>query len=88
MNDNITDHYIKYFTIVILIIGFIYGALETFSILVSYKVTTDFAYNNICIDEFGQSYSFSSFNKGTITCQKQSDQLFTIKRKAFLLPND
>lgn len=88
MNEGLTDYYIRYFTLVIFLVGFIYGSLQVFSILASYDASAKFTYDKICSEEFGRSYSFNSFNGGEITCKKESTKRFTIKKKVYLGFND
>ena len=80
--DTLQDYYIKYFTLVIFILGFIFGVTHVFSIMQSYETISEYAYNEVCQDTFGKSYYFDDFNAktGMITCYKKSNSKFSIKR--------
>ena len=86
--ENLIDYYLHYFTIMILIIGFIMGIMQVFSILASYSAMSEFTYNNICVEEYGKQYHFDSFNTGTIVCEKESTGRFTVKKTVYLYAND
>lgn len=86
--NQITEYYIKYFTLLIFIIGFFAGITQVFTIMSYYQVATELGYNNICEDEFGNKYHFDRFDKGTILCEKEGGGKFAIKRLVLLLPND
>lgn len=86
--NNLTELYLKLFTLIILLYGFFYGTAEVFSIMASYKVASELAYDTVCTEEFGDDYYFSSYQRGTINCKKVSDSKYTVERKVLLTIND
>ena len=80
------DWYIRYFTLLIFVIGFIIGVSHVFSIMASYQVISEYSYNEICRDTFGKSYSFEDYDSDTtaITCSKESTSKVSLKRIIFL----
>jgi len=80
--EDIQGYYIKYFTYLILIIGFILGITHVFAIIQSYQIISEYGYNEICKDTFGESYILDDYNPETkmISCAKESGAGVSLKR--------
>lgn len=82
--NNITEYYIKYFTVVIFIIGFIMGLMQVFNILLSYKAASEITFNQICLKEYGDQYYYDDHDSGIIICKKESNEGFNIRKRIYL----
>ncbi len=82
----LTDFYITYFTILILIIGSFVGLIHVFSIMNSYEAVSKFTYNEICSDTFGNSYAYDDFNTESkvISCRKETASGVSLKRHVYI----
>ena len=84
--NQIYEFYVRYFTIVIFIMGFILGIIHIFGTLGSYQTISEYAYNDICVNEFGKYYTFYEYDVKTniITCEKETSNTFSIKKQVEL----